>query len=363
MSAAGRPQPVYFVSPVVDLLAMGGLSLLCFPLLVFAPLSDTMVEWGVISLWWVVNWPHFSATSYRLYRSRDNLEQYPVTAYAIPVLVAVATAASFLSPASVAPSFIKLVVIWSIYHFGGQTLGLTLLYARRAGIAVGSLERHALQIFLFTTFMARVAWDETGTGVREYFGIQHARLGLPAIVGDGLFVVAVAAGAFFLVRLFASAARAKRDLPPIVLLPAITYFVWFVPGRRVAYFYAFVPLFHSIQYLLVAWAMQLKERMQTEQIPPSVGYVVRESLRWGAINVVGGALLFFALPRLCSLSGATNAFSFAVVASAVQLHHFFVDGVIWKLKNPNVTSPLLVGIDELVKPPAPSRGQPQPEAA
>ena len=27
-------------------------------------------------------------------------------------------------------------------------------------------------------------------------------------------------------------------------------------------------------------------------------------------------------------------------------HHFFVDGVIWKIRNPKVASPLLVGEDQ-----------------
>ena len=84
---------------------------------------------------------HFSATNYRLYHCRANIAQYPVTALAVPVLVVAATVAAFVSPAVVAPYFVKLVVTWSVYHFAGQTLGLTMIYARRAGLAVGNVER------------------------------------------------------------------------------------------------------------------------------------------------------------------------------------------------------------------------------
>ena len=40
----------------------------------------------------------------------------------------------------------------------------------------------------------------------------------------------------------------------------------------------------------------------------------------------------------------------AVTSAAVQLHHFFVDGVIWKLANPRVRSPLMANVVRLVRP-------------
>jgi hypothetical protein len=96
---------------------------------------------------------------------------------------------------------------------------------------------------------------------------------------------------------------------------------------------------------------------------PSKSFVLRESARWFGLNVVGGAFLFFALPTLAELTGASSTFSFAVVATAVQLHHFFVDGVIWKLKNPKVSSPLAVHVPELIAPRPRPVAQPLSEAA
>jgi len=37
------------------------------------------------------------------------------------------------------------------------------------------------------------------------------------------------------------------------------------------------------------------------------------------------------------------ALATGVLTAAVQIHHFFVDGVIWKLRNPRVANPLTVG--------------------
>jgi hypothetical protein len=345
-----QPRALYFVSPAVDLLAMGGLSLALYPLLVLAPLSSSGVAAAVMALWWVGNWPHFSATLHRLYGAREHVRQFPFTAWLLPPLIVATAVAVFTWPVRLAGPFVALVVIWSVYHFSGQTLGLTLIYARRAGLTVTPTARRALRLFLLGVFLARVASDEAGSGERVYLGVAHARLGVPSFLGPLLLVPTLLAGALFLADLWRSRARSGQPLPFIVLLPAVSFFVWFLPGQREPYFFAFVPLFHSIQYLLVAWVVQLKGQLDTRKPRPSRSFVLRASLRWGGVNLLGGAALFWALPKLGQWASAAPMFSFAIVASAVQLHHFFVDGVIWKIRQPAVMSPLLVSIDDLLEP-------------
>ena len=65
------------------------------------------------------------------------------------------------------------------------------------------------------------------------------------------------------------------------------------------------------------------------------------------MNIVGGLLLFETLPLVFGLTGSPTAFVSGVVLAAVQVHHFFVDGVIWKLKTPSVSSPLMVNVSDL----------------
>ncbi len=69
-------------------------------------------------------------------------------------------------------------------------------------------------------------------------------------------------------------------------------------------------------------------------------YVWSESARWMLINIAGGYALFWVLPHLGSHFGKSLAFSTAVMLAAIQVHHFFVDGVIWRLRNPAARSPL-----------------------
>jgi hypothetical protein len=113
-----------------------------------------------------------------------------------------------------------------------------------------------------------------------------------------------------------------------------------------------------MQYLLIAWSMQLKEKADRGKEQPTARFVWRESLRWGGLNLVFGVVLFWAIPKLMSVFGGVSLpIAAAIIGSGVQIHHFFVDGVIWKLRNPRVASPLLVNLKQLLAPAA------QPAAA
>jgi hypothetical protein len=356
-TAAEVKKPLYFVSAPVDFALIGGLSIATFIAFWFmggpkGPMPRDQVWTIAAALMWVVNWPHFSATSYRLYHSRSNISQYPVTALAIPLLLLAATVGSFLSPDSVAPWLVKMFVIWSPYHFSAQTLGISLIYARRAGFQIRPRERLALSGFIFGTFLVQTAIIEAGQGLGSFYSVSYPTLGLPGWVPDVLRAWMWICGGVFAVYYIIASRKRGRPVPPIVLLPAATQFVWFYLGWKIPAFNEFVPFFHAVQYLLIAWVMQIGETLSSRRPADRRQFVIVESVRWAAFNLVGGMLLFWVLPRVGQRAGFTLPFATAVIISAVQIHHFFVDGVIWKLRNPKVSSPLMSSVGELISAPA-----------
>src|SRR5262249_17194862 len=185
------------------------------------------VTQAALVLTWLCNWPHFSASSYRLYHSRDNIRQYPVTALVIPWVVLAGVVASFASPALIAPYFVKLFRIWSPYHFSGQTLGVSLIYARRSGWKVSPWQRFTLSSFIYGTFLVGTIRAEVSTTGADFFGIPDHGLGLPVWLAQLAELWMYAAGGAFLVLAARWCVRNNRPLPAIVLLPAVTQFVWF----------------------------------------------------------------------------------------------------------------------------------------
>ena len=345
-----RPAPLYFVNAPVDYALIGGASAVAYLAIGLCGDGRGVLAGAVAILAPLCNWPHFAASSYRLYHARENIRQYPVTALVVPFVVAAGMLLAFAAPATVAPFYVKLVLLWSPYHFSGQSLGLSLVYAKRAGFRVGRAERLSLSGFIFSAFLAATAQAETGPGMRHYLGVDHPRLGLPPWVASGLLVAVGVFGVVFLALVVRWCVRERRVLPPIVCLPAAAQGLWFVLGRHQEGFQLLVPFFHSLQYLFIAWAVQLKERMASSDAQPSVHFVTLESARWWSGNLVLGATLFLGFPHLCTYAGYGLGFAMAVTSSAVQLHHFFVDGVIWKLTNPRVSAPLLVNVEEMLRP-------------
>ena len=348
--SARAASPLYFVNAPVDVLAVGGLSVLVWAALVAtdgALLSKKAYLGVVFAFNFLLNFPHFFATSYRLYHSMENVRQYPLTAVAVPVVVLAGAACALVWPGQVAPVYVAVFLLWSPYHYAGQTVGISLLYARRAGFVMAGLERFALASFSFSTFVVLMTnQNSTGNDI-VFFGLSTPSFNLPGYLVDlsvlWMAVCALLLG-FVVVRW---TLRSGRLFPLIVLVPPAAQFIWFFAGASIEVFYAFLPFFHGLQYLFIAWVTQLKEVRDQTGAEPSRRFVVLQTLRWGVIIFLGGILLFYAAPVGIEWLGVHPVIAWSVVLATVNMHHFFVDGVIWKLHNPRVGSILSVDLREL----------------
>ncbi len=364
-------QHLYFVNAYVDYLVVGLGSIFAFVALLFTYGTESAL-WAAqlaLAMQIVVNHPHFAATNYRLYHNRDNIMQYPITALVIPWVILAVVIGSFYSPKFIAPIFYKVFMYWSPYHFSGQTLGVTLIYARRAGFFVGKWERFTLSNVIYGSFLYMTARGDMITAATDIVmpamsDVDQYRLGLPIWVSQVILVWMILNAIAFTYLVIKWCQEERRILPPIVLLPLVTQLIWFIPGAFVRSFYLFVPMFHSLQYLLIAWSLQLKEKMDVEKITPSVGYVVKETARWGVINLILGSILFAGIPYALHYIfenefgwNYSYVFVLAIIGAGIQVHHFFVDGVIWKLKKKTVASPLMVNLDDLIHAPTQPRLQ------
>ncbi len=352
-------RPLYFVNWWVDSLAVGGLSILtAIALLALADASDAAVLTPLVfPVALLVNYPHFSATVYRLYQNPENLREFPVTAIGLPVLLVGAVTAGLCQPELIAPYFVMLYLLWSPYHYSGQTVGLTLVYARRAGFRIGRRERLALSSFVFSAFLCgtiRMQQSVSHDGLIDLNGLLVPAFTFPPWLYWGAQAVMASGALLFCGFAIGLCLREKRLLPPIMLLPAATHFIWFVPGAELKAFWVIIPAFHSLQYLLIALFVQLKRRSEvaaTAKCPTQS--LAAEAMRWGIVNVIGGVLLFIGLPVGLVAIGFPPVTAFGLIIAAVNIHHFFVDGVIWKLREPATSSALMTSLAELGGPAIP----------
>jgi hypothetical protein len=332
---ASRP---WFVSAPVDLLCQGGLSLLVFAYCRLTDFGEERHHFVAITGLFLLNWPHFAATSVRLYGSRANIAQYPLTAIVIPLAAVGAVVGCFLSPLWFAPVFFKVFLIWSPFHYCGQTVGVSLLYARRDGFPINAWLRRALVAFVYLTFLSQTGAGETSAIGGLYYGVVLPGFGIPPELASVLGIAMKICGALALVGIAGTALAYRRAPPLSLLLVPLSQYVWFVHGAGSPGFREMVPSFHSLQYLAIAWAMHDGSKRQVNEDRVSS----RSRLaRWIALNLSGGFVLFNILPFIPGRLGYVEpALATGAILGAIQLHHFFVDGVIWKLRSRAVSAPL-----------------------
>jgi tetratricopeptide (TPR) repeat protein len=103
-----------------------------------------------------------------------------------------------------------------------------------------------------------------------------------------------------------------------------------------AYYFLWIAIGHAAQYLWVtSYYARVDGRMDTS----------REGLRYGAKVLLAGAAVW-TLPSLLFAPGALGRMPFdaglaVLTAAAVNLHHFILDGAIWKLRDGRVARVLL----------------------
>ena len=228
-----------------------------------------------------------------------------------------------------------------------------MVYARRAGFKMGNFERQALKTFIYASFIGVVFHVDAFIQSSTHYNIEYLALNVPSWLYYVSLGVMTSAGGCLAYSIWKHKKEKQKSLPMIVLLPALTHLVWFVGGDYHYGFNILVPFFHSAQYLFIDWAMQTKdvvEQGKQENLITDKFFVLKKTIPWFVVNCIVGAGMFEGLPLLFPAASSDPMVTMGIVIVGVQIHHFFVDGVIWKLKSQHTTSPLLVNISDYIEP-------------
>jgi tetratricopeptide (TPR) repeat protein len=292
--------------------------------------------------------PHYGATLLRVYeRARDRRAYALFSIWATLALIAVFGGAVF-SPA-LAAFLVTLYFTWSPWHYTGQNYGLAVMFLRRSGIAISGGEKRWLYASFVCSFvLVALLSHSEGVGVRgagQYGGAQgiaFTPLGIPAALIAWLVPLALAGqGVALAVSAVLLGRRATlRALAPVLAL-WLAQSLWFTLPYLVLHtgwleqldalawannnhYFMWIALAHAAQYLWVT------------------AYYAKQS---GAQQSVGGfwlkasaaGALPWTLPLLVLWQPGFELLSpdggvLLLVAAFANLHHFVLDGAIWKLR-------------------------------
>jgi tetratricopeptide (TPR) repeat protein len=313
-------------------------------LLAFYASSSFSRAWAVTFYFLALlfNYPHFMATVYRAYHTHTEFQKYRIFTIHVAFLLALAgVVAHVWFP--LLPWIFTLYICWSPWHYTGQNFGLLMMFARRSGLSPSSAERTAIHWSFIASFLLLMLSFHTaasGDPLILSLGLP-AKFTLPARGILALFFVAATGWALI--------SMARRTSPRAILAPltlAVTQFLWFllpalvelfsgheVPQTR--YSSGILAVLHSAQYLWITSYYQGRAAR-------AAGNTRWKFSRYLVTLIAGGIALFIPGPWIVSrVFHADFAASFLTFTALVNIHHFILDGALWKLRDSRVGALLL----------------------
>lgn len=244
--------------------------------------------------------------------------------------------------------------IWFMYftvgwHYCKQVYGCMMVYAFYDGYKLSPWQRKLFKwsvvsvAFYQFIYMTRTMENYAVSGSIQdsrFQGFYLSAIGLPEWIDKYSVAAMIVLGVSSIVMLVYNYKKAKQ-LPSInFLVPWLAFYVWWIPlGNLPEYYMAMVPFFHSLQYLPFAF------RIENEKIAKNRWYPFQASARILLI-VFMGLLAFELIPSILDKKMETDIYQaayFFLSAFAVflNIHHFFIDSVVWKLQDDEVKNSLL----------------------
>ena len=234
---------------------------------------------------------------------------------------------------AIMPNIMFLTAGW---HYAKQGFGTLITCSVYKKIFYTPWER---RILLFNAHLVWIyAWImfNVGAKTKTFVGIEFYTLGLPPVVQAVLGVAVIYAALALLIALIFKYKR-ERQLPP---LSGITGYVaaiylWIIlrfgfgTDNPIHPVILFIPFFHSLQY------MALVMKMKANQV--SRGFLSpRQFWLFAFWGIVLGAVLFKAIPVTLekTVPYDTTVYDLALFQFSVwifiNIHHYFIDNVIWR---------------------------------
>lgn len=346
---------------------MGGATLFLYPLLwllraaVGLDTAELAVGFLMFHAAHLINDPHFSVTYLLFYKDARRRAfgsaygpgqrvRYLIAGLFVPLALAAWLVGALESGSARSLGFaIQLMFLLVGWHYVKQGFGVLSVLSARRGVHYGTLERRTLLAHCFAGWA--YAWSSPASPVieAEEKGVIYSSLAHPLWL-EQLCSLSFALSTLVLAAVLVRKWQRERRFPPLAPLTGllVSIWSWSVYSSADPLLLYMIPALHSLQYLYFVWLLSRNRARAAEQ-PPFFGPSARQRLvLLAAASLALGWLLFHGGPELLDgarLSahrrshetlgelGATPYF--AALFVFVNVHHYFMDNVIWRRENPD----------------------------
>ena len=363
----------------VDAVLGGGFSLaVAIIVIIGGALSESKTDWalGFVMAWLftdlLINSPHFIASYRILYSNKKNIAKHPFVTVAIPILglsllayvcywgplnisPEATSAVQADNPLQAAPANIPQPYVMMVltllapvllgWHYTGQSWGTTACFAYLAGFRMNPSQRKLIWFGFLALFAYHLTWACAAMKIMEQlFPQQRAGEFMISALMSACRVLVLASFFAGLLGFFQLAKEHQRRIPAAVWLPWVATYSWYVMVDVYPQSFFLLQIFHALQYLMFPARVEMNEHRQA-QTGTSIwsGMGKHMLLYYGVLVVVG--YLAFEWASLLEWTDLTNQSGTMVLLGAatvmyINIHHYFIDAVIWKIREPEVRESL-----------------------
>lgn len=356
-----RDDARYLFNPVVDFLCLGGGSLIVLATLAMAAPKSWIAPVSMVAflLAHVVNNPHFAHSYQIFYRGyaakafgwatpAPLRARYIIAGIIVPVLlvaffgIAVARGNIMLLGAGI--NIMGFFVGW---HYVKQGYGMIIVDSVLKKNLFSTAEKRALLINAYAVWATSWLYINHTVKTSNFWGLESIAFDvpLPLVIVSGALTMLSSIGA-----LIAIAHRRRYATGrPFPVAGAAAYiaslYVWLLVGRVDPMLLLIVPLFHSLQYLVVVWRFELNRQNARPRSDTQTQAWHAPAVRFTLFAVMGlflGYMGFWGLPTFLDrivgydkalFGGTLFLFLFYIF---INVHHYFMDNVMWRRENPEI---------------------------
>lgn len=341
-----RLDPRAIFSPRLDLFLTSGLSIIVmlsligFALIVGASGTVDAASYlpKLLLLQVLLNWPHFLVSYRLLYQRRENLSDYPMASVGIPLLLLLICFGATLpllggngmleANLQIAYALWVFASLYLAWHYTGQAWGVMMVYAHLTGRSFSNGERLVLRSGLRVLILWHVIWGLQTLPPLPYVAwVQGAEA---ALLINALAVLAFVSGGVVLMR------NAWRT-PGMDLRIAgawLAIYLWYLVLWLMPEAFMFIQMSHALQYLVFTARVELNREMAEGKNTKGAHPWRRTGLIYG-LSILGGLVIFY-LPETYVISPTGAPTLPALIAIAINIHHYYTDSAIWKMRNAGV---------------------------
>jgi hypothetical protein len=348
-----------------EFLAVGGAGIVLFPLLwllrksVGLDSAELAVGFLMFHGAHLINDPHFAVTYLLFYKNARQRAfggafvgvqrvRYWVAGFAVPLALAVWLGVALSSSSARAlGALIQLMFLLVGWHYVKQGFGVLTVLSARRGVRYSAFERRAILAHCFAGWAYAWASPAAPPAEAEEKGVLYQAIAQPLILERVTLLAFALSSVLLLVALYRKWRRERR-LPPLAPLTGllVSIWLWSVYSSADPLMIYVIPALHSLQYLYFVWLLTRNQTRHAARAPyfgPPASHrlwflaLSSIALGWlffhGAPEVLDGARLAAhrrAHERLGAL-GPTPYF--AAFFAFVNIHHYFMDTVIWRREN------------------------------